>query len=63
MTYITLITLVNNKNSSAYSDGAGKKGKTKKRKKKTRTHTHTHLMGSTFSTKIPVKCSASFRSV
>lgn len=43
MTYITLITLVNNKNSLANSDGAAKKGKTTKRKKKNaRTHTHPH---------------------
>ena len=41
MTYITLITLVNNKNFLANSDGAAKKGKTTKRKKKTRAHTHT----------------------
>ena len=41
MTYITLITLVNNNNSLANSDGAAKKGKTTKRKKKTRTHPHT----------------------
>jgi len=42
MAYITLITLVNNKNSLANSDGAAKKGKTTKRKKKSRTHTHPH---------------------
>ena len=41
MTYITLITLINNKNSLANSDGAAKKGKTTKRKKKKRAHTHT----------------------
>ena len=42
MTYITLITLVNNKNSLANSDGAAKKGKTTKRKKRAHTHTHPH---------------------
>ena len=42
MTYIPIITLVNDKNSLANSDGVAKRGKTTKRKKKrTRTHTHT----------------------